>query len=154
MKPSSKALYPDKRNYKKNILNPGRGTITPVSPLHLNLGYRLPVLVFCIFIFWQSSFPSLNSQPLFPHDDKLMHLGAYALLAFLAARNLKQEKPFFSRTKLRILAILFTTLYGLSDEFHQALVPSRDASALDFAADFLGSILGACFYLDFFSRKK
>lgn len=147
-------MHPDKKDHKKNIPNSGRGSIAPASPLHLNLGYRLPVLAFCIFIFWQSSFPSLNSQPLFPHDDKLMHLGAYALLAFLAARNLKQEKPFFSQTKLSVLTILFAALYGLSDEFHQAFVPSRVASGWDFAADVLGSILGACFYLDFFPRKK
>jgi len=154
MKPFSKALHPDKKDTKKNIPNSGRGTIAPASPLHLNLSYRLPVVAFCLFIFWQSSFPSLNSLHLFPHADKLMHLGAYAFLAFLAARNLKQEKPFFTHTKLRILAILFAAIYGFSDEFHQAFVPSRVASGWDFAADASGSILGACFYLDFFSKKK
>jgi VanZ family protein len=142
---------------KKNPLdsqNSGGGSHVPASILNLNLYYRLPLLAFCLFLFWQSSFPSLNSAPLFPHDDKLMHLGAYGFLAFLAARNLKQEKPFFSRTKLRVMAILFATLYGLSDEIHQAFVPSRMASAGDFVADALGSIIGACFYLDFFRRNK
>ncbi len=145
MKPSSKVC--DNQN-----LSGGRHA--PASPLKLNLYYRLPLLAFCLLLFWQSSFPSLISTPLFPHDDKLVHLGAYAFLAFLAARNLKQERPFFSRRKLRILATLFAMLYGLSDEIHQAFVPGRTASVWDFAADTLGGFIGASFYLDFYVRKK
>jgi VanZ family protein len=146
MKPSSKMCHPDSQD-------PG-GDNVPASALSLNLYYRLPLFAFCLFLFWQSSFPSLETLPLFPHNDKIMHLLAYAFLAFLAARNLKREKPFFSRTKLKILAILFAGLYGLSDEIHQAFVPARTASVWDFAADILGSIMGACFYLDFFHRRK
>lgn len=81
-------------------------------------------------------------------------MGAYALLAFLAARNLKQEKPLFSRATIRIMAIVFASIYGLSDEIHQAFVPSRTASGWDFLADLLGSILGVWWYLDIFSREK
>ena len=147
MKPSSKACHPG------HHASSG-GTPVPASSLKLNLYYRLPLVAFCIFIFWQSSFPSLSSAPWFPHDDKLMHMGAYGFLAFLAARNLHREKPFFSRTKLRVLAILFACLYGLSDEIHQAFVPERTASVWDFAADISGSILGAWFYFDLLHGKK
>lgn len=83
-----------------------------------------------------------------------MHLGAYGFLAFLAARNLHREKPLFSRTKLKVMAILFACLYGFSDEIHQAFVPERTASVWDFAADVLGSILGTCFYFDLLHGKK
>ncbi|MEE8348237.1 MAG: VanZ family protein, partial [Acidobacteriota bacterium] len=31
-------------------------------------------------------------------------------------------------------------LYALSDEWHQSFVPNRDASPVDLAADFLGSV--------------
>ena len=116
--------------------------------------YWLPVIGLCLLIFWQSSFPSITSTPLFPHDDKVMHLIAYAILAFLFARALKQEKPKFTHGKIRFFAILFASFYGLSDEIHQAFVPLRHASIGDFAADVLGSIVGACFYLDFLSGKK
>jgi VanZ family protein len=126
----------------------------PASILKLTLFYRLPLFAFCLVLFWQSYFPSPLSAPLFPHDDKLMHMGAYAFLAFLAARNLHREKPLFSRTKLRILTILFACLYGLSDEIHQAFVIDRTASVWDFAADVLGSILGACFYFDFLNKNR
>jgi VanZ family protein len=154
MKPSSKFFHPGKPGHKTNKATSTRGSIAPASLFTLNLGYRLPVVAVCIFIFWQSSFPSLNSQPLFPLDDKVMHIGAYAFLAFLAARNLKQEKPFFSQTKLMVFAILFAALYGLSDEIHQAFVPARTASFWDFAADTIGSILGAFFYFYVFHHKK
>ncbi len=116
--------------------------------------YWLPVLGLCALIFWQSCFPSIATIPLFPHDDKVMHLGAYAVLALLFARALKQEKPLLPQRKLRLFAILFASFYGLSDEVHQAFVPLRHASMGDLAADFLGSFAGACFYLDFLHRKK
>jgi len=141
MKPSSKINHPEK-------LKLGGDFHVPASILKLNLYYRLPLVGFCVFLFWQSSFASLASAPLFPHDDKLMHMGAYAFLAFLAARNLHQEKPFFNKTKLVVLAILFACLYGLSDEIHQAFVPGRTASIWDFAADILGSCMGAYFYFN------
>jgi len=143
MKPSSKTC--DNQNY-------GGGNVSSI--LKLNLYYRLPLLAFCLFLFFQSSFPSINSAPLFPHDDKLMHMGAYAFLAFLAARNLHHERPFFSQRKLKVLAILFAVSYGLSDEIHQAFVPSRTASTWDFAADILGSFLGTGVYFTFFHGKK
>ena len=147
MKPSSKICH-------SNHQNSSGGSPVTASSLKLNLFYRLPLICFCVFLFWQSSFSSLSSAPLFPHDDKLMHLGAYGFLAFLAAQNLHLEKPSFSRTKLKVLAILFACLYGFSDEIHQAFVPERTASVWDFAADILGSILGACFYFDLLHGKK
>ena len=146
MKKSSNSDLPDKQT--------SGGNTVPAGTLTLNLFYRLPLFTFCLFIFWQSSFSFLDSPPLFPHEDKLMHMGAYGFMALLAARNLKKERPFFNRSKIRILAILFASLYGLTDEIHQAFVPSREASILDFAADICGSIMGACFYLDFLHRRK
>ncbi|MCF6247579.1 MAG: VanZ family protein [Desulfobacula sp.] len=117
--------------------------------------YRLPVVALCIAIFWQSSFPGMLKQPLFLHDDKVIHFLAYALLAFLTARSLVAEKPDISLFKIRMIAIIFTSFYGLSDEIHQAFVPSRDASIGDFLADSLGSLLGTYLYLNiFFTRKK
>jgi len=116
--------------------------------------YRLPVIILCLFIFWQSSYPGIISEPLFPFDDKVFHFAAYALLAILTARDLIAEKPFWHFTKIKIIAIFFSCLFGLSDEFHQAFVASRDASAGDFLADCAGSILGCHIYLEFLIRKN
>ena len=39
-------------------------------------------------------------------------------------------------------AILLTSLYGLSDEVHQAFVPFRDSNWLDWVADTIGAAVG------------
>jgi len=122
--------------------------------LILTIFYRLPVIALCIFIFWQSSYPGIISEPLFAYDDKVIHFAVYAFLALLAARDLKAEKPLWSPVKIKITAIFFASLFGLSDEIHQAFVPERCASALDILADFTGSIAGCLFYLKFLSRKQ
>jgi VanZ family protein len=147
-------MNPSSKICRLNDKNSSGDAPVPASLLKLTLFYRLPLAAFCLVLFWQSSFSSPFSAPLFPHDDKLMHMGAYGFLAFLAARNLHREKPLFSRTKLKVLTILFACLYGLSDEIHQAFVIDRTASVWDFAADVLGSILGACFYFDVLQGKK
>jgi len=124
------------------------------NKLNLIYLYRLPVIVLCLFIFWQSSYPGIISEPLFPFDDKVFHFAAYALLATLTARDLIAEKLFRSLTRIKIIAIFFACLFGLSDEIHQAFVASRDASAGDFLADCAGSILGCLIYIEFFIRKN
>ena len=116
--------------------------------------YRLPVIVLCLVIFWQSSYPGIISEPLFPFDDKVFHFAAYALLAVLTARDLIAEKPFQPLTRIKIIAIFFACLFGLSDEIHQSFVPSRSASAGDFIADCTGSIVGCFFYLNIIFRNK
>ncbi|MFH2058249.1 MAG: VanZ family protein [Pseudomonadota bacterium] len=112
-----------------------------MSSKHL-IFYRLPVIALCGLIFWQSSYALSFVKPLFPHDDKVFHFIIYAVLAILTVRDLRQEKPFRSLKKIALTAILFSMIYGLSDEIHQAFVPSRCASFFDFLADSCGSIAG------------
>lgn len=75
-----------------------------------------------------------------------MHLGGYALLGALVVRALLHEQFQISRQKIIIAAILFSTLYGVSDEIHQSFVPERCADIFDVLADGLGSIIGVLFY--------
>ena len=58
------------------------------NKLSLIVFYRLPVIAVSVFIFWQSSYPGMISEPLLAYDDKVIHFGVYAILAILAARNL------------------------------------------------------------------
>ncbi|WP_300455466.1 VanZ family protein [Desulfobacula sp.] len=122
--------------------------------LRLIFFYRLPVIALCALIYWQSSSPGMISGSLFPHADKVLHFGAYAVLAVLFARSLKQEKPFWSPLTLKLIVIFFAALYGLSDEIHQAFVPSREMSGYDFLADCAGSLAGCLVYLHFFPVKS
>jgi VanZ family protein len=86
---------------------------------------------------------SHTSRPLTPEilssiSDKILHAAEYIPLGFLWARFFRGS----ARRRL-ILGWAAAALFGVSDELHQAFVPARDASLLDWAADVFGSLLGA-----------
>lgn len=114
--------------------------------LHLFFFYRLPVFIYCILIFVQSSFPASEDLPSFPMSDKVLHLFGYALLGALFLRALKTFPVKDNIPRLLFLSILFSTLYGFSDEFHQSFVAARSADVFDAVFDFIGSALGVFVY--------
>jgi VanZ family protein len=69
--------------------------------------------------------------------DKLLHAAAYAVLGLVCLRACHGS---LSRLALRpvLVALLLAGGYGLLDELHQASVPGRDASLLDWLADLAG----------------
>ena len=105
--------------------------------------YWLPVILYCLLIFIQSSYPVTDSLPSIPHMDKLAHAGAYALLAYLFFRVFQLTRIRKSAVLLVILSALFSSVYGIGDEIHQYFVPSRMADIADMAADIVGSFMGA-----------
>jgi len=82
--------------------------------------------------------------------DKVMHGIEYAILGLLLARSIFSSKPRFSNGFLIILTVALTTLYGISDEIHQAFVPGRNLNSWDVLADGLGGMFGVLCY----SRAK
>ena len=128
--------------------------MTDISRLKRFTYYWLPVLVYCLIIFIQSSFPATEHIPGFDFSDKLLHAGAYAVLGMLLYRafNAMQKRP--STAGLVILSVLLTALYGASDEIHQYFVPSRSAEFLDFAADAVGGIMGVMIAVVFFKNRQ
>ena len=103
------------------------------------------LLLYCLFIFWLSDQASLNVPMWFPHQDKIYHAGAYFIMAVFAWRTFRHA---FSRAW--IISLLFCSLYGLSDEWHQSFVVGRDADISDWLADTLGAGL-ALFLLEKFT---
>lgn len=116
--------------------------------------YRLPVIGFCVLIFWQSSYPGVISEPFFPHDDKVIHFIIYTVLSALTARALEKEALPWSIKHICLAAMAFSIIFGLSDEIHQAFVPSRCASFFDFLADCGGSMAGSLFMAGYFSKAR
>jgi VanZ family protein len=113
----------------------------------------LPVIALCVAIFVQSSFPSPDFGPAFPLKDKVMHMVAYGLLAVLFYRACRVTWPErLPPLQLVAISVLFASLYGVSDEFHQSFVVARQADLLDGVADVAGSILGALGYMWVVSR--
>ncbi|MDD3627989.1 MAG: VanZ family protein [bacterium] len=106
--------------------------------------YHLPFILYLILIFVLSSIPGDNLPEVgFELNDKFIHAGIYFiafLLSYLSFANI--EKPSFISKNPLALSLIITILYGLSDEFHQALVPNRSAEVYDFLADVGGSMLG------------
>ena len=114
-------------------------------------GYRfiinwLPVIIYCSIIFYLSSGPVPQEIPTYPNIDKLLHIVEYAILGILFTRAIYNHK-FRSKKKLFILSILLTTLYGISDEFHQYFVPYRTSDIIDVFADISGGIIGSLIYI-------
>jgi len=107
--------------------------------------YWLPVIVYCAAIFIQSSFPATQQIPDWRNLDKVLHVAAYALLGALFFRALATGRFKTNLKAAAMLSILFSGLYGLSDEVHQSFVLGRSAEAADVLADFVGGILGASY---------
>lgn len=105
------------------------------------LVWRTLLFAWMTTIFVLSSQSTLPTQDMFAGQDKLAHILAYSLLGILLSRSLS---PMQVETWQRIILITaLTTLYGISDEFHQSFVPGRDVSALDVLADGVGGFLAA-----------
>lgn len=102
--------------------------------------FWFPVLIYCVIIFIVSSM----RHPPIPYVDilnfdKYLHMIEYGILSYLIIRALIGSEVKLSHAKLIILAVIFATLYGVSDEIHQIFVPGRSANILDVLADFTGA---------------
>ena len=119
-----------------------------------NIYYWPPLLIYCLLIFIQSSYPSPeNIQSLnLPYIDKFIHFAVYAILGMLFFMIFSTQR--FKKININMviaLSILSSSLYGMSDEIHQHFVPYRDADIMDFFADVMGSICGV--YICKFIKK-
>ncbi len=112
----------------------------------------MAVVVYLAAIFYLSSqpnpLPALTSRV----SDKLLHLVEYAGLGLLLARALLAVGMAPSRAFAT--ALLLASLYGASDEIHQAHVPNRSCDVRDWAADTLGAALGAVAAVSFLRVRR
>lgn len=104
-----------------------------------------PVCGYAAVIFYLSSQSHPEEHlPLITHfSDKALHAVEYAVMGALCFRALRVSRQDFWRRQAIPLAILFTSLYGISDEVHQSFVPFRESSWLDWVADTVGGVVGA-----------
>jgi VanZ family protein len=101
----------------------------------------LPAVLSMALIFYSSS--QSDPAPALTHAvwDKLLHFGGYAVLGVFFALALRGEGLPIGRTIL--LAVVLTSLYGASDEYHQAFTPQRESDVNDWVADSVGGTIGA-----------
>ena len=111
------------------------------------LWYWVPVALYAGMIFYLSaqSHPEEN-LPSFVFkevSDKVLHAVAYGILSLLCYRAFRWAAgPAIARQAV-VLAIVTASLYGVTDEVHQAFVPLRESSWLDWLADTIGAAIAA-----------
>jgi VanZ family protein len=71
------------------------------------------------------------------------HVVVYAVLTLCLVRGVCWEREERPRPRDLLLAIALATLYGVTDEVHQAFVPDRTGHAVDVGWDLVGALLGA-----------
>jgi VanZ family protein len=117
----------------------------------------LPPLLWAVGIFGLSSLSFAPSEgPGFFQRyelDKVVHFFLYAGLGGLLAQALHRGHALRLPTALG-LAILLTSAYGVSDEWHQSFVPGRHSSVGDWAADTAGALVAAGVYYWYESRTS
>ncbi|MFI3218673.1 MAG: VanZ family protein [Methylococcales bacterium] len=103
----------------------------------------LGLLFYCALIYWLSDQETLPTPDLFENQDKLIHFGAYFVMGLLAWRSFKHliSTPII----LALVSIVFCSLYGASDEWHQSFVVGRVSDIVDWLADTSGAIAGVFF---------
>src|SRR5215831_1574448 len=109
------------------------------------LFYWAPVLGYAAAIYYFSSLPKPEEQlPEFVRDlsDKLLHVLEYGILGALWYRAFRWAAGPRIAGSAVLLAVVAGSIYGMTDEVHQAFVPMRTASLLDWIADSLGTVIG------------
>jgi VanZ family protein len=120
-----------------------------MTPPTIRAKYRLrwiwPV-AFAALIVYASSRSSV-AGPRVPYFDKVVHFGAYGLLATLVSRNGRGWRS-------AGWALLIASAFGASDEWHQSFVPGRSTELLDWVADTTGAALAVSLYAGWTSYRN
>jgi VanZ family protein len=97
-----------------------------------------PVLV-AVLIF-SASGRSQVADPGIPNVDKVIHFLVYGLLGTLVVRTGVGGRW------APIIALVVTSLYGVTDEIHQSFVPGRSMELADWVADTAGASVAILMY--------
>ena len=105
------------------------------------------VLGWCSLIFLFSSLPKTQVTGVYWQEfviKKTAHIIEYGILYLLVFRAFNYEK----KKKNFWLPLVFTIVYGISDETHQLFVPGREGRLRDVIFDALGGLLALLILLD------
>lgn len=104
--------------------------------------FWFPVCIYSGIIFYASSLQGSDIPAGVSNLDKIAHIVEYVPFGFLIARAFLNSGNIFCSKNFLILSVICSFLYGVSDEYHQFFVISRDANVVDLLADTLGGIIG------------
>ena len=90
-------------------------------------------------IYWESAQDTFSIS-LSHHTDKLVHFTVFGLLCLMTCWSLSTARIGSKNIYKLILSIGITSLYGMSDEFHQYFTPNRSVEIFDWLADTAGAV--------------
>lgn len=102
----------------------------------------LPVVLWCVLIFRFSSGSIPSASMIYWQDfavKKTGHVLLFGALAFLIYRALKINK--IKSDKAAFTAVILSTIYGATDEFHQLYTKGRESRIRDVFIDGSGALL-------------
>lgn len=108
-------------------------------PVWIAYGAPVAVMAGIFLLSSRSHLPDLDGGRNF--QNIVGHFVAYAALGASLAVLLRSLG--WSAVRALFIAIVLATLYGVTDEFHQSLVPNRSTDPKDVLVDFLGATAGA-----------
>jgi VanZ family protein len=114
----------------------------------------IAVITYCMLILVLSSIRSPVSISIVDHSDKLMHFGAFAVLAVLFFRAFSSARRSFNQWKVVCLTFFSSSAFGLVIEINQYFIAHRSAEVMDLVADILGSGAGILFSIMLFSNNR
>jgi len=110
------------------------------------------LIFYCALIYWLSDQPSLPLPMIFTFQDKFEHFSAYFIMGILAWRSFRHiVKPALI---LAIVSLVFCSLHGIADEWHQSFVEGRSPDVLDWVADTLGASVAMLALIRFYNRPR
>jgi VanZ family protein len=89
-------------------------------------------------VFYAQSMPDAPEPP-GPLTDKHEHFFFYGVLALLALRAFTNANWRRITAATALGALVFSSLYGVVNEFHQRFVPGRSYDVVDMIANTIGS---------------
>jgi len=101
------------------------------------VSYWLPVLAWMGVIFFGTSLPRAPQLMEFGGGDKIAHAAGYAVLGLLLLRAFRGSAR-YPAPLAAFVSLVAGGAYGVLDELHQALLPTRTCSGADMLADLVG----------------
>lgn len=114
--------------------------IMKVRPYH----FIILSIIWMSIIFYLSSLPSTSTgpdTPFFKAVSKMLHFIIFGILSILYLSSLKWDKHLRETgIKFFLLSLFLTSIYAMTDEYHQSFSPGRTPSVGDVIIDTCGAL--------------
>ncbi|MDD8017925.1 MAG: VanZ family protein [Bacteroidota bacterium] len=111
--------------------------------------FQLPAIAWALFIFTVSSIPAIKLPSLVHYSDKVIHAGVFFVLCWFLHIAFHFQGNKFLQSRSLWIALILTSVFGISDEYHQLFTPGRSTEFFDWVADTVGAAVYVLLYLRF-----